>query len=182
MKLVSLLEAARYFVKPVTRQNTEELLNFCEFYNESGQLSWTLTPKRLLAKIGSRGRLFGLYIGDRLVGTIGLKESDISANAFEIGYIMIDEDHRTLPNLLLLYKAMVRKLRTSELVYATTNKENTTINRLLDYSSKFEKVAQIRSNFSTNQLFVWLSTEAGDFDTNKNSLLKDYGKYLIRMF
>lgn len=181
MKLESLFEAQSYSVRKITRSDREGLSDFVDFYNESDQLSWTLTPARLLSKIGSNGRLYALYFGDELVGTIGLKESTISPDSMELGYIMIAEQHRSLRNVMKLYNGIKKKLTKFDLVYATTNKDNRTINKLLEFSNKFKKVMLIRSNFSTNQLYVWVSTVSGDVEENTKKLRDDYGSYVLRL-
>ena len=183
MKIAHLFESNRYDVKEIKRNNIEALEDFSEFYNKSNQLSWTLNPQRLLSKIGSTGKLFGLYLDTELVGTIGLKQDDVSDDAFEIGYIMIDADHRTGQNFMKLYVSLIKHIRRSNLVYATTNVDNTKINNILQATNRFTKIAKIRSTFSDSKLYVWLSTSAGgDFDANKETLINNYGTHVLQLF
>ena len=181
MKIEQLNEAVSYRVVEIRRSDQEGLYDFCDFYNESDQLSWTLTPSRLLGKIGSTGRLYALQYDDKLVGTLGLKQADVTSDSFEIGYIMIADAHRSLKNVMSLYKAAKKRIKSASLVYATTNRDNLTINKLMEFTRKFKKVALVRSTFSTNQLYLWVSTQAGDIEENTKILLNDYGSHIIRI-
>lgn len=151
-------ESFQYEVRRMKITNIQDLQEFSDFYNTSGQLTWQLTPTRLKQKMGSKGRLWGLFIEgtDSLVGTIGLKE--IEDELGEIGYLMIHENHRSLKNVLLLYKAAFKYSRKFNTVYVTTNIKNKTINKLLDRFSKIDKMFKIRSPFGggANNLFVWV--------------------------
>lgn len=156
MILKNLFEQATYTVHEIDKSDGDGLQAFCDFYNNSGQLSWQLTPSRLKGKLGSRGSAHGLYIDGELVGTVGLKQMDVSGLiGAEIGYLMIDEKHRSLQNLMLLYKDILDQAKKFDTTFVTTNIKNKTINTLLKRSNKFEKALMIKSPYSNNRLFVW---------------------------
>ena len=47
-------------VSEIEPSNKDLLSQFCDFYNESGQLSWQLNATRLLSKLGSQGKAYVL--------------------------------------------------------------------------------------------------------------------------
>lgn len=158
MKLTEIFSQADYYVEEISKSDTEQLQNFADFYNESGQLSWKLNISKLKSKLGSRGLAYGLYTNGELVGTIGLKQTDVQGyNGAEIGYLMIDEEHRSFKNLMMMYKQALRGAKRFDIVFVTTNIKNRTINVLLSKTNKIEKILKIKSPYSSNKLFVWQS-------------------------
>ena len=154
-------QSEQYVVKKISTRDREALHTFADFYNSAGQLTWVLTPTRLLQKIGTKGRLWGLYTksNNELVGTIGLKHlvDDSNHDLGEIGYTMVAEGHRSLPNVMKLFKAALVKAKTFDAVFITTNTKNRTMNKLLDRTPKTDKLFMVKSpyNGSSNKLFVY---------------------------
>jgi hypothetical protein len=158
MKISNLFEQQSYSVREISKSDIEGLEEFCVFYNASGELSWQLNPQRLKSKLGSKGRAYGLYFDDMLVGTIAIKQIGMeNMIAGEAGYIMIDIEHRSLPNVMMLYKEILVAAKKFDIIFATTNIENRAINTLLKRTNKFEQILKIKSPFSANKLFVWSS-------------------------
>ena len=179
-------EAVGYSVKVIKSNDTELLQKFCEFYNESGQLTWTLTPQRLLSKLGTKGVSAVLLYDDEVVGTIGLKSNNAMSdqyNAGEVGYIMVDENHRSLQAVMMIYKSIKKFFNRFDIVFATTNIQNRTINRLLEYTKDFEKVAEIRSTYSSNILYVWsyIDSKFGN-EESKEAIKMAFGSHIRRIF
>jgi hypothetical protein len=163
MKLQQILteETLQYEVKRIKNSNREELQKFADFYNIWGKVKWNLTPQRIISKLGSKGRLWGLYIKgtNDFVGSIGIKDVSTSTDELgEIGYIAIEPEHRGLPNVMMLFKEVIRYSRKFDNVYATTNTagdDAKKVNGLLDRTGKAEKILKIRSPYSRNLLYVW---------------------------
>lgn len=157
----------QYEVKKIRLQDSSALQDFADFYNSASQLSWSLTPSRIKQKMGSKGRLWGLYIKgtDILVGTIGLKHIESDGHDLgEMGYTMVDPDHRSLQNIMLLYKEAIKKAKRFDTTFITTNVKNKTINKLLDRTPKVIQLYKIRSTFGTgNMLYVW-GVKTSNFD------------------
>ena len=151
-------ESNQYEVRKIMLTDNNELQKFADFYNMAGQLSWQLNPSRIKSKIGTKGRLWGLYIkdSDMLVGTIAVKE--IETELGEVGYLMLDPDHRSFKNVMTLYRVILKYSRKFESVYITTNIKNKTINKLLDKTEKIEKMFMAKSQFGggANLLYVWI--------------------------
>ena len=189
MKLKKILneQATQYDVRLIKLTDTEGLQQFADFYNESGQLTWALTPARLKQKVGSKGKLWGLYPSgsDQLVGTIGLKvvQSTSDADLGEIGYVMVATEHRSLQNIMKLFKVVLAKARRFDAVYITTNVKNRVINKLLDRTPKAEKILMVKSPFGggQNKLFVYMVTTSAS--PQKRQLITDYfSEYTISEF
>jgi len=158
MKLNEIFSQTDYYVEEISRSDSEMLQAFADFYNESGQLSWKLNVSKLKGKLGSRGLAYGLFADGELVGTIGLKQTDIQGyRGAEIGYLMIDEEHRSFRNLMMLYKQALRGAKRFDIVFVTTNIKNRPINVLLTKTNKIEKILKIKSPYSSNKLYVWQS-------------------------
>jgi hypothetical protein len=152
-------EEVSYEMRKIKVSDNQGLQMFSDFYNESGQLSWRLTPQRLKSKMGSKGQLWGLFIKgtDEMVGSIGLKhiKEDASVDLAEMGYLMLHPNHRSLPNLMTLAKKAIMKAKSFDAVYITTNVKNRTINKLMDRTPKADKILKIKSNYSNNLLWVY---------------------------
>ena len=166
MKLEQILteESVQYEMKRIKNSNRAELQKFAEFYNQSGQLSWTLTPQKILQKLGSKGRIWGLYIKgtDNLVGTIGIKDLGVGdQDIAEMGYVMVAPEHRSLPNVMMMFKEALRYSRKFDDVFITTNTNNRPINTLLDRTGKADKILKIRSPYSRN-LWNVKTSRSGD--------------------
>ena len=133
------------------------LQDFADIYNTTGQLSWELTPARIRQKLGSRGTAYVLYDDGVVVGTAGVKTiQEYGYTIGEIGYLYLDDDHKNIRNLFMLYNAAMRGATKFDVVITTTNVNNKTINTLLNKSSNFEKIFLNQSQYSSNKLFVWL--------------------------
>lgn len=183
MKHTQLFEQAmQYDVRLIPLSDVDGLQAFADFYNESGQLTWQLTPSRLKQKVGSKGKLWGLYPqgSDEIVGTIGLKtiqshNSDTpDVDLGEIGYVMVDSEHRSLQNVMKMFKVVLAKARKFDAVYITTNVKNKTINKLLDRTPKTDKILLVKSPFGggQNKLVVYMVNTTKS--PNRESLIKDY--------
>lgn len=146
-------------VSEIEHSNTELLSQFCDFYNESGQLSWQLNPTRLLSKLGSSGKAYALLSEGVVVGTIGLKEHSAGGlDGAEIGYFMVDPEYRSFKAALSLFNATKEASREFDYVMSTTNVNNTTINRLSEHSKFMQLAFEAKSPFSSNRLNYWVST------------------------
>lgn len=171
-------QASEYVVKKIRLSDNEELDRFAKFYNDSGELTWKLTPQRIKTKMGSKGKLWGLYTKDtqELVGTIALKHVNdgASVDIGEMGYLMVHPEHRSIQNLMVLFKQAIKKAKLFDAVYVTTNVKNRTINKLLDRTPKLDKILKIKSQFSNNHLFVHTVKNAGDI--NSEDIIKAYFK------
>jgi len=182
--LVEGIDDTRYDIKKILLSDTLEVQKFADFYNISGQLSWKLTPQRLKQKMGNKGMLWGLYNmdTDTLVGTIGLKQIEDSEHDLgEIGYVMVDEAHRSLPNIMKLYKTVIRKSNRFDAVYITTNVKNKVINKLLDRTPKVDLTLKVNSPFSANKLFVYVVKNSGD--KNYKDIIQEYfSEYIIQEY
>lgn len=183
MKLKELLseETLQYEVKRIKNSDRDELQKFADFYNQSGQLSWTLTPQKIIQKLGSKGRIWGLYIKGTsdLVGTIGIKDLSVGEQDMgEIGYVMVSPEHRSLQNLMMMFKEVIRYSRKFDDVFATTNTNNRPINVLLDRTGKADKILKIRSPYSRNLLFVWNinTSRSGD---NTQALVAHFKQHIL---
>ena len=174
-------ESVQYEVRRIKATDNNELQKFADFYNESGQLTWKLNPQRLKSKLGSIGRLWGLYIEgtDQMVGTIGIKE--IEDELGEIGYLMIDPAHRSFPNLMSLYKSAFKYSRKFDSVYITTNIKNVVINKLLERTPKIEKMFKARSLFGggTNILYVWIVRTGRE---NRERVTQYFGENILQEY
>jgi hypothetical protein len=158
VKIQQLYEQLSYEVIKISKSDNEGLQSFSNFYNDSGQLSWQLNAQRLKSKLGSKGVAYGLYYDGELVGTIGLKQMDVGGlNGAEIGYLMVSKDHRSLPNVMMMYKEILTAAKRFDVVFVTTNILNRPINVLLQRTNKIEQILKIKSPFSANKLFVWSS-------------------------
>lgn len=154
------LEITENYNSNVTKRltSTSELQHACDLINAGGQLSWELTPSRLLSKLGNNGAIFGLYNDDKIVGTIGLKSSSLEGhNVAEVGYLYVDPSHRNFPNLTKLYAAVSNHAPNYDIVYATTVTTNRVINKLLQRNSKIEMAFSAQSPFSSNTLNYWIA-------------------------
>jgi len=147
----------------VDRTTTDdELQDFADLYNTTGQLSWQLNPSRIQQKLGPSGSAFTLYDGDTAVGTVGIKTiQDYGHSIGEVGYLYLTDAYKNINNLFLLYNAAMEGARNFDVVVTTTNVNNRVINTLLTQSTNFEKIFMNQSQYSSNKLFVWLA--------NKNS-------------
>jgi hypothetical protein len=147
-----------YEIREISRTDQEELQRFSDLVNEGSQLTWKLNPTKLTSKMGSRGSLWGLYNGDEMVGTVGIKEADIGGfMAGEMGYLFILPEHRSLKNVSLMLKTILKESKRFDLLFATTNKNNRAINVLMDRTKKMDYVLTTRSPYSANMLNFWLS-------------------------
>jgi len=177
-------EENQYDLRPIKITDAEGLQQFADFYNDSGNLTWKLTPNRLKKKLGSRGRLWGLYQqgSDQMIGSIGLKtiKDEEGSRLAEMGYLMIAKTHRSLPNVMILYKAALKRVKTFDAVFMTTDIKNKTINKLLDRSAKSELILQIKSPFGNNKLYVW---KVGRRDNEARSIIDQYfSDHIIKEF
>ncbi len=184
MKLEQILqeETLQYEVRRIKNSDREQLQQLSDFYNIYGKVKWSLNPQRLLQKIGSKGRLWGLYIvGDNnLIGSIGIKE--IEPELGEIGYIAIESEHRSLPNTMKLFKEVMRYSRKFDNVYATTNTtgdDSKKVNGLLDRTGKADKILKIRSPYSRSLLYVWTITTSRNSESTQ--IIKDHFRQYILM-
>lgn len=147
-----------YEVREISRSDQEELQRFADLVNEGSQLTWKLNPTKLTAKMGARGSLWGLYNGDEMVGTVGIKEADLGGfTAGEMGYLFILPEHRSLKNVQVLLRSILKEAKRFDLLFATTNKNNRAINTLMDRTKKMDYVFTARSPFSANMLNFWLA-------------------------
>ena len=142
-------------------ESQTELQQACDLINAGGQLSWTLTPAKLNQKLGSDGAIFGLFDGEEIVGTIGLKHSTIQSHSVaEVGYLYVIPEHRNFQNLMKLYNIASEYAPSYDFVYATTIKTNQTINTILQRNSRVKFAFSAKSPFSNNILNYWVSKNA----------------------
>jgi predicted acetyltransferase len=178
-------EAVDYEVRKIRVSDAAGLQEFSDFYNNSGELTWKLTPQRLKKKIGSKGKLWGLYVKEtgEMVGSIGLKHVNDGATVDigEMGYAMLHPDHRSLPNLMTIFKQAIRKARAFDAVYVTTNTKNRTINKLLDRTPKLEKILKIKSQFSNNLLYVHYVKNTGN-EQNEEIIRAYFKEHTLQEF
>jgi len=183
MKFKELLteETNVYEIKEIQRSDMNGLKMFSDFYNDSGELTWKLTASRLASKIGSRGSAFGLYdsLSNMLVGTIAVKE--IEGDLGEIGYLMIEKEHRSLPNVIRLFKAAIKSAKRFDVLFATTNIKNKGINKLLNRTPKSDLLLKVKSPFGggRNKLFVWTINHRGVMTEDKIQAIKNNFQDLI---
>ena len=185
MKFEQLLTEAAgdYEIRVMKIANRDELQQFSDFYNDANTLAWKLTPSRLKSKMGSRGRLWGLFIKgtDEMVGSIGLKtiKDDEGSSLAEMGYLMIAKGHGSLPNVMLLYKAALKRVKMFDAVFMTTDVKNKVINKLLDKSTKAHQFLHINSPFSSSKLYVW---QVGRSEEGKELISKHFSEHIIKEF
>lgn len=153
MKLYNIFESSE-----VTKISDSQLQDACELINDGGQLSWTLTPSRLKGKLGSIGKIFGLYIGGQVVGTIGLKEININGVVgVEVGYLYLHPEYRTFSNYVQLYTPLISVASQYNFIYLTTVTTNTVINKLMNHNSNVKHGFTSKSPFSSNMLNYWVA-------------------------
>lgn len=176
-------DSTQYELKVIKVSDTAGLQQFSDFYNEAGTLSWSLTPNRLKQRIGSRGRLWGLYIQgtDQMIGSIGLKtvKDDEGQRLAEMGYLMLTKGHGTLPNVMTLYKAALKRVKTFDAVFMTTDIKNRKINKLLDRSNKSHLSLMIKSPYSTAKLYVW---QVGKIKTSQEIIRSHFDEHTLKVF
>ena len=158
-------------------QSNQELQQACDLINAGGQLSWTLTPAKLNQKLGSEGAIFGLFDDDEIIGTIGLKHSNIQSHSVaEVGYLYVIPEHRNFQNLMKLYNIASEYAPSYDFVYATTIKTNQTINTILQRNSRVKFAFSARSPFSSNILNYWISKNSRlDSDEAIEILKSEFG-------
>lgn len=182
----ALTEASNdYEIKIIKISDGEGLQAFANFYNKAGTLSWQLTPARLKKKLGSRGRLWTLNLvgtGD-IVGSIGLKtiKDDEGSTLAEMGYLMLDKGngHGSLPNVMLLFKAALKRVRSFDAVFMTTDIRNKIINKLLDRTNKITLSHKINSPFSSNKLYVW---RVGKKESADEIIRNNFEEHIIKEY
>lgn len=154
MKIIHILES-NLSIKELI--DSDDLQNACDLINDGGQLSWTLTPSRLLGKLGSSGKLFGLFSSNQMIGTIGLKETTIDGiTGAEVGYLYIIPEHRSFNAYSMLYRAVKDVANQYNFVFATTVTTNTVINRLMARNQYVTFGFEKKSPFSSNILNYWI--------------------------
>lgn len=172
-----------YEIRIMKIANRDNLQTFSDFYNEAGTLTWKLTPSRLKQKLGSRGRLWGLFVKgtDEMVGSIGLKtiKDEEGSSLAEMGYLMISKGHGSLPNVMLLYKAALKRVKMYDAVFMTTDIRNKVINKLLDKSNKSHLFLKISSPFSSNKLYVW---QVGKSEEGKEIISKHFAEHILQEY
>lgn len=155
MKVLQLFESTLH-IEELT--SNEELQDACDLINDGAQLSWTLTPSRLLGKLGSSGKLFGLFDSNDMVGTIGLKETTIEGiTGAEVGYLYIRPDSRSFNAYTLLYRAIRDVASNYQFIFATTVTTNKTINTLMKRNQYVTFGFSQKSPFSSNILNYWIA-------------------------
>ena len=155
MKIIQLFES-QLSIKELSSES--EFQDASEIINSGGQLSWTLTPSRLRGKLGGSGRLFALYSGESMVGTIGLKETTIEGIVgAEVGYLFIDPEYRSFSAYTLLYRAIKDVASSYNFIYATTITTNNTINKLMSRNQYVTFGFEKQSPFSSNMLNYWIA-------------------------
>lgn len=173
----------QYDVRVIKISDKAGLQMFSDFYNEAGTLSWKLTPQRLLKRLGSRGRLWGLFVkgSDEMVGSIGLKviKDEEGSSLAEMGYLMLAKEHSSLPNVLKLYRAALKRVKMFDAVFMTTDVKNKKINKLLDRDSKSTLFLHINSPFTTNKLYVWM---IGKSEESKEIISLYFDEHIIKEF
>lgn len=147
-----------YHVEEVKRTDTDKLQPLVDLINAGSQLSWVLTPSRLLSKIGPRGRIFGLFDSSgNPMGVIALKQTQIGDyDTAELGYLYLDPSARGFQNAILLYKAALKVTHSYDFVFATTNSTNKTVNTLLARTNKMQYAFKAKSPYSSNILYYWI--------------------------
>jgi len=154
MKVLQLFESTLHIEE---LSSEEELQQACDLINDGAQLSWTLTPSRLLGKLGSTGRLFALYDGNVMVGTVGLKETTIEGvTGAEVGYLYIKPDSRSFSAYTLLYRAIKDVSHNYNYIFATTVTTNNVINTLMKRNQYVTFGFSQKSPFSANILNYWI--------------------------
>ena len=186
MKITNLFESvAGYTVKEVNKSDMPKLQDYCKLYNQSGQLSWDITPVRLLAKIGGNGVLFALFYDGEMVGTIGLKnETKLieDGRVAEIGYLWVEPEHRSFTNVMALHRPVLLKASDFDMVFATTNSKNKQISTLLKRTPNFRFAFTAKSPFlgSSNVLNYWVCTNSTQSTTEQiKTLTGAYGDNIM---
>ena len=155
MKVLQLFESTLHIEE---LSSNEELQQACDLINDGAQLSWTLTPSRLLGKLGSSGKLFALYDGNDMVGTIGLKETTIDGiTGAEVGYLYIKPENRSFNAYTLLYRAIRDVASNYQFIFATTVTSNKVINTLMKRNQYVTFGFSQKSPFSSNILNYWIA-------------------------
>jgi hypothetical protein len=156
------LERPKYEVREIDRHDTETLKLFCDMVNKNtGQLvSLKLTPQKLIMKMGILGSIWGMYpIGStELVGGVAVKQKPIvHMSGAEIGYLFLVPEHRSLKNVVLLYKAALDNARRFDVVYLTTNVRNRSVNRLLSRTPRMKYAFTAKNPKMKTVLHYWIS-------------------------
>lgn len=155
MKVIELFESTLN-IEELT--STDEFQNACDLINDGAQLSWTLTPSRLMGKLGSSGKLFALYDGNLMIGTIGLKETTIEGiTGAEVGYLYIKPENRSFNAYTLLYRAIQGVASNYQFIFATTVTTNKAINTLMKRNQYVTFGFSQKSPFSSNILNYWVA-------------------------
>jgi len=182
MKLDQALDQSlQYEVRKIKNSNREELQKLIDFYNQFGQLKRTITLQKLLQKIGNKGRMWGLYIKgtEELIGSIGIKDLSIGdKDIAEIGYIMVEPEHRSFKTVMMLVKETLRYARRFDDAFITTNIKSKAMNQLLDRTGKAYKILKIKSPFDRSLLYVWnvSTSKSGD---NVQVLTDHFRKHIL---
>ena len=184
MKLNQLMES--FHLQEIDRYDDLGLGEFANFYNDSGELSWQLTPQRIRQKMGRKGKVW--VIKDPETGVIGATAAikhiaDDQDDIAEIGYLMINPEFRAEINPIKMFKEVLKATKRFDVTVATTNILNKDVNRLLSRIMDAEKVLTIKSPFGTgSKLNVWnvskystLSAEEQNFIINRY-----YSDYIVQ--
>ena len=154
MKVLQLFESTLHIEEITEHDNLQDA---CDLINDGAQLSWTLTPSRLLGKLGSSGKLFALYDGNEMVGTVGLKETTIEGiTGAEVGYLYIKPESRSFNAYTLLYRAIRDVSSNYNFIFATTVTSNKVINTLMKRNQYVTFGFSQKSPFSSNILNYWI--------------------------
>ena len=92
---------------------------------------------------------------------------------------MITKEHGSLPNVMLLYKAALKRAKMFDAVFMTTDIKNKVINKLLGKSTKANQFLKIKSPFGSNKLFVW---QVGKSEEGKEIISKHFDEYVIEEY
>ena len=150
-----------YMIKKIDRSDKEGLTAFSNMVNAgSFQKSFKVNPMKLVKKLGTIGGIYGLYTEDgELVGGIGMKHKQFGdVNAGEVAYLIITEEHRSMKNLILLFKRILIASKKFDMVYFMTEVRNKVLNKLMDRSPKIEYVFDGKSPVGNMKVKYWLST------------------------
>lgn len=169
----------KLMIKEVSRTDKVLLQSFSDVINNGSKLNIKITPAKLVAATGSAGGLWGLFDGERLVGTIALKVKKLVNNvkAGEIGFLFIEKEYLNIKNIFKMYKEVIKNAKKFDIVYVMSSLKNKPINRLLDKFQKVSFITKIKSPMTSSVLNLWISKI-----NNRKIGMEDQKEILIQQF
>lgn len=148
-----------YEIRPITRSVKNELHRMVKLYEENGFYRG-IKPSKILQRIGSKGKIWGLYDArNELVGTITIKSSKFDfIEAGEIGLFYVRPDAVTLKNVSALLQTAIKEGKKHDIVYAITSKKNKGMETIMINSGDLSPIFDARSPNTNQKITVWLSS------------------------